>query len=74
MIKGKYIISATITKAGGLPVNWMRYSDKRLSKTECLKMIGGKRRVFNNVLEEEVRVELSHFSCKRVNKGGLDGS
>ncbi|WP_237388403.1 DUF1187 family protein [Xenorhabdus sp. Sc-CR9] len=63
---GKYIISATITKAGGLPVNWMRYSDKKLSKTECLKLVGGKRRGFNSNLEEEVKVELSNFECRRV--------
>ncbi|MFS1538909.1 MAG: DUF1187 family protein [Candidatus Phlomobacter fragariae] len=35
----KYLIKATIVKNGGAPVCWQRYSDRKLSKQDCLKML-----------------------------------
>ncbi|EHN6806695.1 DUF1187 family protein [Salmonella enterica] len=34
-----YKITATIVRAGGLPVDWIRYSSKKLSKDEYEKML-----------------------------------
>ena len=35
----KYLIEATIVKNGGTPVYWQRYSDSKLSKQDCQKML-----------------------------------
>ncbi|SPP31576.1 Double-strand break reduction protein [Arsenophonus endosymbiont of Aleurodicus floccissimus] len=35
----KYLIEATLVKNSGAPVHWQRYSDKMLSKQDCLKML-----------------------------------
>ena len=38
-----YKITATIEKEGGTPTNWTRYSKSKLTKSECEKMLSGKR-------------------------------
>ncbi|QTL38769.1 DUF1187 family protein [Xenorhabdus budapestensis] len=61
----KYQITATITKAGGLPVNWVRNSNKKLTKKECVNMVSPRRRNLNGDIGVE-KVELSNFVCRRV--------
>lgn len=39
-----YKITATIEKEGGTPTNWTRYSKSKLTKSECEKMLSGKKR------------------------------
>ncbi|EFK1743236.1 hypothetical protein AW119_27820 [Escherichia coli] len=34
----RYKITATIIRPGGLPVQWIRYSDRKMTVTECEKM------------------------------------
>ncbi|EIO6658829.1 DUF1187 family protein [Escherichia coli] len=34
----RYKITATIIKPGNLPVNWIRYSEKKMTPKECEKM------------------------------------
>ncbi|CAD5757444.1 Rac prophage; predicted protein [Escherichia coli] len=34
----RYRITATIIKPDNLPVLWTRYSDRRMTRTECEKM------------------------------------
>lgn len=38
-----YKITATIEKEGGTPTNWTRYSKSKLTKSECEKMLSGKK-------------------------------
>ncbi len=38
-----YKITATIEKEGGTPTNWTRYSKTKLTKSECEKMLSGKK-------------------------------
>ncbi|MBD2815945.1 DUF1187 family protein [Xenorhabdus sp. Flor] len=61
----KYIISATITKSGGMPVTWTHRSDKKMSKSECLKLVTPRHKK-GITIPGEMRVALSHFSCRRV--------
>ncbi|WP_426576706.1 DUF1187 family protein [Xenorhabdus stockiae] len=63
----KYQITATITRAGGLPTTWMRLSDKKLTKQECVKMVSPRRRNMNGDIGVE-KVELSNFVCRRVER------
>ena len=39
-----YKITATIEKEGGTPTNWTRYSKSKLTKSECEKMLSGKKK------------------------------
>ncbi|WP_340611130.1 DUF1187 family protein [Xenorhabdus bharatensis] len=61
----KFQITATITRAGGLPTTWTRNSDKKLTKKECEKMVSPRRRNMNADIGVE-KVELSNFVCRRV--------
>ncbi|HEC5286952.1 TPA: double-strand break reduction protein RcbA, partial [Escherichia coli] len=38
-----YKITATIEKEGGTSTNWTRYSKSKLTKSECEKMLSGKK-------------------------------
>lgn len=39
-----YKITATIEKEGGSPTSWTRYSKSKLTKSECEKMLSGKKK------------------------------
>lgn len=34
----RYKITATIIRPGGMPVRWIRYSENKMTHTECEKM------------------------------------
>lgn len=58
----RYLISATVQKAGGSPTTWIRYSDEKLTQAQCEKMLSGKTEAGKSV---EEKVTLSNFSCTR---------
>ncbi|EGF6470183.1 DUF1187 family protein [Salmonella enterica] len=37
----KYRITAIVKKPGNSPTNWVRFSDKKMNKAECEKMLSG---------------------------------
>lgn len=51
----KYQIEATIVKNGGTVVHWKRYSNTKLTKKECLKILG-----------DDKHTRLENFSCEEV--------
>lgn len=59
-----YKITATVIKAGGTPTQWTRHSVKKLSKTECEKMLSG-RTSAPACLPANERVTLQDFKCER---------
>ncbi|EAA6845092.1 hypothetical protein DRX19_29945, partial [Salmonella enterica subsp. enterica] len=38
----KYRITAIVKKPGNSPTNWVRFSDKKMNKAECEKMLSGR--------------------------------
>lgn len=62
-----YRITATVLKAGGLPVAWTRYSGKKLTKEACEKMLSPKTEAGKSV---EEKVTLRDFQCRRATKNG----
>ncbi|UZH00067.1 DUF1187 family protein [Salmonella enterica subsp. enterica] len=38
----KYRITAIVKKPGNSPTNWVRFSDKKMNKAECEKMLAGR--------------------------------
>lgn len=63
----KYQIAATLVKNGGAPVYWQRYSDKKLSKQDCLKMLlKCDKNEFNHYRQNEIKIILERFSCRKV--------
>lgn len=50
-----YLIEATIKKDGGTVVHWKRYSNTKLTKKECLKILG-----------DDKHTKLENFSCDEV--------
>lgn len=46
-----YKITGIISKGYQQPTNWLRYSDKKLTKSECEKMVDG---------------QISEFKCEKV--------
>lgn len=56
----KYKITATVNKQGGMPTIWIHYSDKKLTQTQCVKMLSPRTQVGKSV---SVKVTLSNFVC-----------
>lgn len=60
----KYRITAIVKKPGHSPTNWVRFSDKKMNKAECEKMLSGRTeagksrdmlRAYKTILREEQR-------------------
>lgn len=58
--KIKYKITATVIKHGGAPTTWIHYSEKKLTQTQCVKMLSTRTQVGKTV---SVKVTLSDFVC-----------
>lgn len=58
-----YKITATIEKEGGTPTNWTRYSKSKLTKSECEKMLSGKKEAG---VSREQKVKLINFNCRET--------
>ncbi|EIG8523218.1 DUF1187 family protein [Escherichia coli] len=58
-----YKITATIEKEGGTPTNWTRYSKSKLTKSECEKMLSGKKEAG---VSREQKVKLINFNCEKT--------
>lgn len=58
-----YKITATVNKAGNAPALWTRFSDKKLSKAECEKMLSGETEAGKS---REERVTLHDFRCVKA--------
>ena len=58
-----YKITATIEKEGGTPTNWTRYSKSKLTKSECEKMLSGKKEAG---VSREQKVKLINFNCEKL--------
>lgn len=79
-----YLIEATIKKDGGDPVYWKYYSDRELSKKDCLEMLSKQSKIKMKFMgidyywvissgkdNRPSKLKLEKFSCKEV-KNGLD--
>ncbi|EKD9929113.1 DUF1187 family protein [Escherichia coli] len=64
-----YKITATIEKEGGTPTNWTRYSKTKLTKSECEKMLSGKKETGVS-REQKVKlinfIKLINFNCEKL--------
>ncbi len=59
-----YKITATIEKEGGTSTNWRsRYSKSKLTKSECEKMLSGKKEAG---VSREQKVKLINFNCEKL--------
>ncbi|MCB8774003.1 DUF1187 family protein [Escherichia coli] len=58
-----YKITATIEKEGGTPTNWTRYSKSKLTKSECEKMLSGKKR---SGRFQRAESKLINFNCEKL--------
>ena len=58
-----YKITATIEKEGGTSTNWTRYSKSKLTKSECEKMLSGKKEAG---VSREQKVKLINFNCEKL--------
>ncbi|EES7918498.1 double-strand break reduction protein RcbA [Escherichia coli] len=58
-----YKITATIEKEGGTPTKWTRYSKSKLTKSECEKMLSGKKEAG---VSREQKVKLINFNCEKL--------
>ena len=58
-----YKITATIEKEGGTPTNWTRYSKSKLTKSECEKILSGKKEAG---VSREQKVKLINFNCEKL--------
>ncbi|MGU2649778.1 double-strand break reduction protein RcbA [Escherichia coli] len=58
-----YKITATIEKEGGTSTNWTRYSKSKLTKSECEKMLSGKKEAG---VSREQKVKLMNFNCEKL--------
>jgi len=61
-----YKITATIEKAGNAPTLWTRFSQVRLTKSQCEKMISGKHEAGVSRIE---KATLKNFECVKVKQG-----
>ncbi|WP_123007161.1 double-strand break reduction protein RcbA, partial [Escherichia coli] len=48
---------------GGTPTNWTRYSKTKLTKSECEKMLSGKKEAG---VSREQKVKLINFNCEKL--------
>ncbi|EBW6363843.1 hypothetical protein DPU24_24160 [Salmonella enterica subsp. enterica serovar Oranienburg] len=58
-----YKITATIIKPGNTPVEWCRYSNEKLTQSQCEKMFF-KAKEAGRSFEE--RVTMEDFRCEKV--------
>ena len=58
-----YKITATIEKEGGTSTNWTRYSKSKLTKSECEKMLSGKKEAG---VSREQKVKMINFNCEKL--------
>lgn len=56
----KYRITAIVKKLGNSPTNWVRFSDKKMNKAECEKMLAGRTEAGKS---REEKVTLEEFKC-----------
>ncbi|HCM1914555.1 TPA: DUF1187 family protein [Salmonella enterica subsp. salamae serovar 28:r:e,n,z15] len=52
----KYRITAIVKKPGNSPTNWVSFSDKKMNKVECEKMLSGRTEAGKS-REEKVTLE-----------------
>ncbi|EBV5082405.1 DUF1187 family protein [Salmonella enterica subsp. enterica serovar Ball] len=57
-----YKITAIIKKPGHPPTSWVRFSDKKMSKAGCEKMLSGRTEAGKS---REERVTLEEFKCTK---------
>ncbi|EDC2355090.1 DUF1187 family protein [Salmonella enterica] len=55
-----YIITSIIKKPGNSPTNWVRFSNKKMNKAECEKMLSGRTEAGKS---REEKVMLDDFKC-----------
>jgi antisense regulator of RalR protein len=55
-----YKITAVVKKPGGGPVDWMRFSEKRLTREQCEKMLSRSKEAGRT---SEEKVTVSKFNC-----------
>lgn len=58
-----YKITATVIKPGNAPANWTRFTDKKMTKPECEKMLSVSKEAG---VCNEVKVTLKYFKCVRA--------
>ncbi|EPH4535681.1 DUF1187 family protein [Escherichia coli] len=63
----RYRITATIIKPGNLPVFWTRYSDRRMTRTECEKMFSIPKEPGRSFGD---KVKVQDFRCEPVEDSG----
>ncbi|WP_239498976.1 DUF1187 family protein, partial [Klebsiella aerogenes] len=61
--KIRYKITATVSKHGGAPTTWIHFSEKKLTQTQCVKMLSTRTQVGKFV---SVKVTLSDFVCVKI--------
>ncbi len=62
----RYKIMATLTKPGGMPVQWIRYSRYKMTQAECEKMFtpSTKGKVLGRT--GAYRLKVDNFQCELV--------
>lgn len=58
-----YKITATVIRPGGLPVEWVRFSESEMTKEQCEKLLFKPREAGKSFGEQAM---LENFSCARV--------
>lgn len=58
--RAMYKITAIVKKPGNSPTNWVRFSDKKMNKAECEKMLSGRTEAGKS---REEKVTLEDFKC-----------
>ena len=59
----QYKITATITKAGGSPIEWTSYSKTKLTQEQCEKQLSVAMVIGHSAAE---RVKVSDFQCVQM--------
>ena len=60
-----YRITAVITKAGGLPVNWVRHSKNKMTKKECEELFFRRKEAGRSYGD---KIAIENFLCVAVDK------
>lgn len=58
-----YKITATVTRPGGLPVEWTRFSKEKMTHLQCEKLLA-KPKVAGQTYEDKVHVE--NLKCVKI--------
>lgn len=58
-----YKITAIVKKPGNTPTVWTRFTAKKLTKTECEKMLSGRTEAGKS---REEKVTLENFKCVKA--------